>query len=303
MSPGAAREEAAGPRRAGTGARARPPARGGRRAGRSGTAPRLAVLQHEPETGLGAFAALLDRHGVDRRVVGTRAGKLPAATAFDAALVLGGSIGAHDPDLREARRWIREAVAAGVPVLGVCLGAQLLALALGGEVVRARQPEVGLHHVFATDAAVRDPVFAGLPRRLRVFGWHEDAFTLPRGTVPLAGSMRCTHEAFRHGDATYGLQFHAEVRPDDLVRWREVAAYRDVLARSGGDWERVGAELEGAAEQLGLLASRLLLRWLSLAIGLRPSLPGRAGVPPAGPPPSRRAGSAWAGAARGTIPV
>lgn len=227
----------------------------------------LAVLAHEPETGLGAFAAQLDAAGVDYEVLRATAGALPDSGRFDGAIALGGSVGAYDPKLLETRRWIRNAVLSGLPFLGVCLGGQLLASALGARVARGR-PELGLHDVFLTDAAERDPLFAGLPGRLQVFGWHEDSFDLAPGAVPLAGSISCTYQAFRFDAAAYGLQFHPEVRVDDLVRWRGVAGYRDLAERTGSDFDALAIGLRRSTPALAALAEQLLERWLYLAAGV-----------------------------------
>jgi GMP synthase-like glutamine amidotransferase len=229
---------------------------------------RIAVLQHEPETGLGVFSGLLDEAGVDYEVLETAAATpLPNAAGFDAAIALGGSLGAREAKLFGARHWIRDAVLGGTPFLGICLGGQLLATALGGFVGRGSRPEAGIHDVFLTDAAKRDPLFGGLPRRFPVLGWHEDAFTLPRRALPLAGSIAYEHQAFRVGPAAYGLQFHPEVRTDDLDRWAAVPGYAGLLERAGADWDEVRFALEQAAPELDELAKGLLERWLYLAAG------------------------------------
>jgi GMP synthase-like glutamine amidotransferase len=228
---------------------------------------RLAVLAHEPETGLGTFAAQLDAEDVEYDVLSTTAGLLPDHARFDGAVALGGSLDADDARLLEARRWIRNAVRAGMPFLGICLGGQLLASALGAA-VRWGRPEVGVHDIFLTDAAEHDPLFAGLPRRFEVLGWHEHCFDLPRGAVPLAGSIACTHQAFRFGVAAYGLQFHPEVRADELVRWRGVPGYRELAERTGTDVDAVTVTLRRAAPQLDAVAEQLLERWLYLVSGV-----------------------------------
>jgi GMP synthase-like glutamine amidotransferase len=180
-------------------------------------------------------------------------------------IVLGGSPAVHDPALLGTRRWIRDAVLRDVPFLGVCLGGQLLATALGGLVGPASAAEVGIHDVFLTSGGRRDPLFAGLPGRFPVFGWHEDEFELPRGAIPLAGSIGCEHQAFRFGSSAYGLQFHPEVRPDDLGRWASVPGYAVLLDRSGADWEDMTADLAAAIPGLDALARKLLECWLDLA--------------------------------------
>jgi GMP synthase (glutamine-hydrolysing) len=228
---------------------------------------RIAVLQHEHETGLGVFADLLDQARVDYALVKTLGGPLPDADDFDGAIALGGSLNAYDPRLLETRRWIRNSVLRDLPFFGVCLGGQLLASALGAVIERQARPEVGVHDVYLTDAGRRDPLFAGLPGRLPVFGWHEDRFDLPPGAVPLAGSIASSCQAFRFGVGVYGLQFHPEVRPHNLSRWRGVPGYRrlfdqvpvaDVLAM----------ELKRATPALDALAEQLIDRWLDIASGV-----------------------------------
>jgi GMP synthase-like glutamine amidotransferase len=225
---------------------------------------RLIVLQHERETRLGAFRHLVDAAHVDYEVVMTTSAPLPSADRFDGALVLGGSLNAYDPRLLETRRWIRNNVLRGLPVLGVCLGGQLLAGALGGAVAPSPAPEVGLHDVILTEDARRDQLFADLPNRFPVFGWHEDSFSLPPGAISLAGSRAWAHQAFRFGDAAYGLQFHPELRACDLDRWRGNSAYRRVAANAAQDWESLIAALEQATPTLDALARHLFRRWLSI---------------------------------------
>ena len=234
----------------------------------SGAGLRVAVLQHEPQTGLGAFSGLLNEAGVDYEVFETnRAARLPDIGEFDGAIVLGGSLGAHEPALLEPHRWIREAVVRNMPILGVCLGGQLLARALGGFVGRGSRPEVGVTNIFLTDAARRDPLFGDVPRRFPAFSWHADAFRLPRRAVPLAGSIAYEHQAFRFGTNAYALQFHPEVRPDDLARWSAVPGYQDLLERAGADWGDVMSALELATPELDTLAGYLIEAWLCLVAG------------------------------------
>ena len=228
---------------------------------------RLAVLQHEPETGLGRFANVLGDFAVDYDVVQTTRGTLPDPVPFDGALVLGGSLSAGDATLLPARRWIRDAVLSGMPYLGVCLGGQLLASALGAR-VRPGGAEAGMHSVFLTDAARHDFLFEGLARCFDVFGWHGDSFDLPRGAVPLAGSLACTYQAFRYGDTAYALQFHSELRSRDLAAWRGLPSYRRLLNESTRAWADVELELTQAAPVLDDLAAHLLERWLGVVAGV-----------------------------------
>jgi GMP synthase (glutamine-hydrolysing) len=225
--------------------------------------PRIAVLQHERETGPGAFAALLSRAPVKHELVKTTGGLLPDADAFDGAIALGGSLNTYDPKLLETRRWIRNAALHGLPFLGVCLGGQLLASALGAVIERQPRPEFGVHDIYLTDAAKRDPLFADLPGRLAVFGWHEDCFDLPPGAVPLAGSIACTCQAFRFGEVAYGLQFHSEVRAADLGGWVGLPGYLSLFERATGQ-QAVARDLQRVTPALDALAEQLLGHWLDL---------------------------------------
>jgi GMP synthase-like glutamine amidotransferase len=119
-----------------------------------------------------------------------------------------------------------------------------------------------------TQAAQRDPLFTGLPRRLEVLGWHEDCFDLAPGAIPLAGSFGCTYQAFRFGPAAYGLQFHPEARADDVERWRTVESYRHLAARSDQDLDDLTVALLRATPALDALAEQLLRRWLYLVAGV-----------------------------------
>ena len=121
--------------------------------------------------------------------------------------------------LEPERDLLRAAMNAGLPVLGVCLGAQQLAYALGGEVATGAAPEVGVGEVHLTVESIGDPVFGAAPTPLSCVHWHGDAFTLPDGAVRLAGSDAYENQAFRVGRCAYGLQFHVEVTASLVAQW------------------------------------------------------------------------------------
>lgn len=240
------------------------------RATSDATELRIAVVQHEPATSLGSFAELLARASIEVEVVRAWRDVLPEPGELDGVIALGGSISAGDPDLADERRWIA-ALAPRIPYLGICLGGQLLAAALGAPVGRGPRPEIGMHDVYLTDAARRDPLFAGLPGRLRVFEWHGDTFALPNGALPLAGSIAYRYQAFRWGRHAYGVQFHPEATAHAVAEWPLVPGYADQLAAAGLDAREVVSALGREEPGARRFAGSLLTRWLGLCARVSPS--------------------------------
>jgi GMP synthase-like glutamine amidotransferase len=185
---------------------------------------------------------------------------------LDGLVVMGGPMSAASDDGFATRRaeleLIGAAVEAQIPTLGVCLGAQLLALAAGGEVVAGSAgAEVGWAPIRISDDAGSDPLFAGLPPSLRVLHWHRDTYELPAGAVRLASSDRYPQQAFRVGDDAWGLQFHVEVDAAAVVAF--VAAFTDEAALGGGAEAILGetpAALTGLEPQRRLLLGRFAAR-------------------------------------------
>jgi GMP synthase (glutamine-hydrolysing) len=142
--------------------------------------------------------------------------------SYDAVLVFGGAMHAdHDdshPWLGPETGWLTQLLASGTPVLGICLGVQLLARAAGAWVGPLPEPEIGWHGVELTDAGVDDPVLGALPRAFEALQWHHYTYGIPTGAVELARSASCT-QAFRLGDACWGVQFHPEVTQSQLDGW------------------------------------------------------------------------------------
>lgn len=158
----------------------------------------------------------------------------PPETDVDAIVLLGGATNVVDaprlPWLAAELDWLAERVAAGTPVLGVCLGAQLLAHVLGAEIARAEPPEIGWHEVELTAEGRVDPVLGALPTRFCSFQWHSWQCALPEGAVALARSPVCL-QAFRHG-STWGVQFHPEVDEPTLRGWiADVRSDPDAVAQ------------------------------------------------------------------------
>ncbi|MGJ6968081.1 type 1 glutamine amidotransferase [Streptosporangium sp. G11] len=179
------------------------------------------VIQHVPFEGPGLIAPALSAAGAEVRVVRVDLHEsLPETSQLDVLVVLGGPMGALDDrdhrHLAGERELIARCVRQGRPVLGVCLGAQLLAAALGAGVSRGPAIEVGTGTVTLTPDGLADPVFGPSGPELPVVHWHQDTFELPERGVLLARSEQYAHQAFRVGES-YGLQFHVELDADALA--------------------------------------------------------------------------------------
>jgi GMP synthase (glutamine-hydrolysing) len=138
-------------------------------------------------------------------------------------VVLGGPMNVDEvqkhPFLVDEIQWIRQAVEAGIPLLGICLGSQMLAKAFGARVYANGLKEIGWYPLELTRAAADDQLFTGFGPKLTAFQWHGDTFDLPSGAVHLAQSPLCRNQAFRIGPSAYGLQFHIEMTPEMIEDW------------------------------------------------------------------------------------
>lgn len=184
------------------------------------------VLQHVAWEGPGIIAREAEKRGheIDIRRL-DREDALPDADHVDGLVVMGGPLGAYEeewyPFLRKECELLEAVARQGRPVLGVCLGAQLLAKSLGAKVFPGHGAEIGFGSVELTPAGQEDPLFAGAGRSLPVFHWHGDTFTLPEGAVLLASNPMYTNQAFLFGSRAYGFQFHVEPDADTWAAWRD----------------------------------------------------------------------------------
>lgn len=184
---------------------------------------KVLTFRHVPFEHLGRIQEALEPRGIGVEYADLYRETAPLPTPDDYAglILMGGPMSANDslPHLQREMDWIAAAAARGQPVLGICLGAQLIAKALGGRVYRNAVKEIGWFDVEFTPHAARDPLFAGAGPRAKVFHWHGETFDLPPGATHLAWSAACRYQAFRVGRHVYGLQFHLEVTPEMIADW------------------------------------------------------------------------------------
>ena len=231
-------------------------------------AVRALVLQHIACEPPGVFEDVLRERGIGLHRVELDEGEpLPDWREYDAIVAMGGPMSVNDdaalPWLTDEKRTIGEAVRAGKPYWGVCLGVQLLAAALGARVYPGPVPEVGLLPVQLTDEGRNDPVFGDFETGLATLQWHGDTFDLPDGAVRLASSPAYANQAFRFGRA-YGVQFHLEVSAEMTREWAEVPEYVASLERTLGAEGAPAflAAIEEGADQMRAAGRSLFERWL-----------------------------------------
>ena len=232
------------------------------------------VFQHDPFEDLGFFAEVLQSQGAHYRVVRLFHGEMPNEEWRDvrALIILGGPMGVDAEENFSFLRWekkiIRAAIDEGVPILGVCLGAQLIATALGTRVFPGPVREIGWSPISITPHGQVDSLLGYLPENATVFQWHSDGFDLPAGAVRLATSAHYGTQAFRLGKSIYGLQFHLEVTPRMIERWigersKDLALAPYVLP------DKIITDTQSYAPTLKYYGERFLSEFLRRACRLR----------------------------------
>ncbi len=185
---------------------------------------KILILEHSSSEGPGLIADYFSGRYELKTVELWNGDNLPSSFEGIAAVIaMGGPMNVYEeekyPFLKAENEFIKEVVASGIPYLGVCLGAQLLAKACGAKVRKNRVKEVGWSEVSVTPEGRQDRVFSLLPEKFTVFQWHEDTFEVPRNSTRLAFSGDCDNQAFRAGLKAYGLQFHVEATEDMVKEW------------------------------------------------------------------------------------
>jgi GMP synthase (glutamine-hydrolysing) len=229
---------------------------------------RVLTVVHQRDAGPGVFAdAIAARAGALGEWYPAEGEPVPADLhRYDAVMTLGGAMHADQEDrhpwLAVEKEAIAELLEAGTPVLGVCLGSQLLGEAAGGRARRGGRPEIGWHEVELAPAGTEDPVLGGLPGRFEAFQWHSYEVSIPTGAVALAHSPVCL-QAFRVDDFAWGIQFHAEVGAADAEQWiRDYRSDEDAI-RLGLDAEALSAETAGKIGAWNALGRSLCDRFLA----------------------------------------
>jgi GMP synthase (glutamine-hydrolysing) len=233
---------------------------------------KLLVLQHVPHELLGTLNPLLKKSGFRIRYVNfaRHPDAQPSLDGYDGLVILGGPMSVNDtdrlPHLTTEMKLIEEALRRNIPVLGICLGAQLIARTLGAAVYRNKAKEIGWYDVSPTDHAQNDPLLGGFASTEKIFQWHGETFDIPRSTHHLAFSSLCANQAFRYGDNVYGFQFHLEVDEPMIQRWLRVAENRQEIAALGGAItpERIHEETPEHIRRLQQLSDRVFGEFINL---------------------------------------
>ncbi len=184
------------------------------------------IVKHVDAEGPGLIEYCLNQERVPFRVLRLDPdARLPKLERFTHIVLLGGPMNVYEEDrfpfLREEDLFIKEAIQRGKTILGICLGAQLIAKALGAKVFKSPVKEIGWYDVSLTDEGSKDPFFSSFPKTFPVFQWHGDTFEIPKSGKLIATSSPISHQAFRYGAKVYGLQFHLEVTEDMIHEWVE----------------------------------------------------------------------------------
>lgn len=230
---------------------------------------RVLAIVHQRDAGPGVFAGAIEEAGaqLDEWTLAERPEPPGNPFGYDAVFVLGGAMNVDEGErhgwIGEEQALMRELLEREVPLLGLCLGGQMLAAAAGAEPRRASRPEIGWHQVEVTPEGAEDPLLAPLAPSFEAFQWHSYEFPLPPGAVPLARSEVCL-QGFRLGERAWALQFHPEVSRADALHWIDDYRADPDAVRIAIDPAALRAETEAKIAAFNQLGRELCERWLRL---------------------------------------
>ena len=184
----------------------------------------IAILKHVSIEGPGLFGGFLKQAGFRTKVFELSAGdKLPLLDECEAILIMGGPMNVYNtskyPFLLKEEEFLKKALNKNIPVLGICLGAQILARICGAKIYRSPEKEIGWYKVALTEEGKQDKLFSGIRSEFSVFQWHEDTFDIPKNGVHLVKGDNVSNQAFRVGKSAWGLQFHPEMITQLIKVW------------------------------------------------------------------------------------
>lgn len=230
------------------------------------------VVQNVTIEGPGLLQPAMEKAGwrLDIRIMDQAGASLPGnLSGYKALIVLGGPMNVYEvetyPYLKVVEKLILDASQSGLPVLGICLGGQLIAKTFGAPVTKNPVKEIGWHKLRLTPEGLDSPLFARLPEEFPVFQWHEDTFALPFGASHLAFTGDCLNQAFSRGGCIFALQFHLEVTPEIIKTWaREYSEDLEQLAP--GTAGRMVTDTQMCWDNYKQVADQFLKNWLELTV-------------------------------------
>jgi len=200
---------------------------------------KVLVFQHVAHKILGTLNPTLKKNGLNMRYVNfeREPNAHPSVERYNGLIILGGHMGVYEADkykhIKLEAKLIEDALKKDIPILGICLGSQILAHVLGSPVRKHEEKEIGWHDIYLTEKGQKDPLFNHFKQREKVFQLHGDTFDIPSSCVHLAESKVCPAQAFRYGDKVYGLQFHLEVDEPMILRWLDHPNNKRDIEESG----------------------------------------------------------------------
>lgn len=244
---------------------------------------KVLVFQHVAHKILGTLNPTLRDHGLRMRYVNFERNpeEEPTLEKYNGLIILGGHMGVYEAEkythIKTELKLIEEALKKNIPILGICLGSQLLAHVLGAEVKKSEEKEIGWYDIKLTEEGCKDPLFNHFKASEKMFQLHGDTFTVPKTAVHLASSELCQGQAFRYGEKVYGIQFHLEVDQPMIHRWLLNQRNQKEILDSNGKFsiEQITNETEQHIKHSMLLAHQTFSKFIELfALKARPILLG-----------------------------